>query len=241
MSTRAELTIRDNVEPGVKQFDVIVIGAGFAGIYQLHKLRQLGFAVRILEAGADLGGIWYWNCYPGARVDTHVPIYEYTDEDLWRDWNWSELYPGYEELRRYFDFVDKKWNIRKDTQFNTRVTAMSFDEGKNIWTLKTSKNEQFRSRFVVLCSGFAAKPYIPNIPGLELQRAQTPYGFVASSRCRSGQQEGRCHWHGRQCRASDSGGREDGRSCDRLPAHAVLCAAHAAAQARHSVAGRPED
>ena len=167
MSTRAELTIRDNVEPGVKQFDVIVIGAGFAGIYQLHKLRQLGFAVRILEAGADLGGIWYWNCYPGARVDTHVPIYEYTDEDLWRDWNWSELYPGYEELRRYFDFVDKKWNIRKDTQFNTRVTAMSFDEGKNIWTLKTSKNEQFRSRFVVLCSGFAAKPYIPNIPGLE--------------------------------------------------------------------------
>lgn len=167
MSTSPAVATSERPDPGIQKFDVIVIGAGFSGIYQLHKLRQLGFSVRILEAGADLGGIWHWNCYPGARVDSHAPIYEYTDEDLWRNWDWSELYPGYEELRRYFDFVDKKWNIRKDTQFNTRVTAMSFDEEENIWTLKTSKNEQFRSQFVVLCSGFAAKPYIPDIPGLE--------------------------------------------------------------------------
>ena len=128
----ARRAVASTTDPGMEQFDVIVIGAGFSGIYQLYKLRQLGFSVRILEAGSDLGGVWHWNCYPGARVDTHVPIYEYTDEDLWRNWNWSELYPGYEELRRYFDFVDKKWNIRKDTQFNTRVNAMTFDEVQNM-------------------------------------------------------------------------------------------------------------
>ncbi|MBL4623457.1 MAG: NAD(P)-binding protein, partial [Immundisolibacteraceae bacterium] len=71
--------------------DVLVIGAGLAGLYQLHRLRQLGYSVKVLDAGADIGGIWHWNCYPGARVDSHVPNYEFSMEDLWKDWNWSEL------------------------------------------------------------------------------------------------------------------------------------------------------
>jgi cyclohexanone monooxygenase len=77
----------------VEEFDVLVIGAGFAGIYQLDRLRSLGHSVKILEAGPELGGIWYWNCYPGARVDTEGPIYQFSRDDLWRDWEFTELYP----------------------------------------------------------------------------------------------------------------------------------------------------
>ncbi len=165
-ATESKACAPDGVE-ATNEFDVVVVGAGFSGVYQLHRLRELGFSVRLLDAGADLGGIWYWNCYPGARVDSYAPIYEFSDEKLWRDWNWTEIYPGWEELRRYFNYVDSKWNIRKDTQFNARVTAANFDEQDSRWTLQTSSGEQFRSRFVVLCTGFAAKPYIPKIEGLE--------------------------------------------------------------------------
>lgn len=79
--------------------DVVIVGAGFSGLHQFHWLRKLGLSVRVLEAGADLGDIWQWNCYPSARVDAHVPLYEFSAEELWRDWNWSELFPSLEELR----------------------------------------------------------------------------------------------------------------------------------------------
>src|SRR4029450_9467596 len=82
--------------------DALIIGAGFSGLYQLHRLRQRGFDVRLFEAGAELGGIWYWNCYPGARVDSHVPNYEFSLEELWGDWNWTERFPAWDELRSYF-------------------------------------------------------------------------------------------------------------------------------------------
>src|SRR5271157_1448381 len=117
----------------VDELDVLVVGAGFAGLYQLHRLRQLGFSVRVLEAGADLGGIWYWNCYPGARVDSHVPLYEYSMEDLWRGWSWSERFPGWDELRRYFHYVDERLDLRRDVSFGTRVTGGAFDKGRGQW------------------------------------------------------------------------------------------------------------
>ena len=82
------------------EHDVVIVGAGFAGLYQLHRLRELGLSVTLLEAGSDLGGIWHWNCYPGARVDTHVPMYEYADETVWRDWYWEERFPDWRALRR---------------------------------------------------------------------------------------------------------------------------------------------
>ena len=75
--------------------DVLVVGAGFSGIYQLYRLRDLGFNVHLVEAGSGLGGIWHWNCYPGARTDTHAELYQFTREDLWRDWNWSERFAGW--------------------------------------------------------------------------------------------------------------------------------------------------
>lgn len=146
--------------------DVVVVGAGFAGLYQLHRLRALGLRVVLVEAGSDLGGIWHWNCYPGARVDTHVPMYEYSDEEVWRDWYWEERFPDWQALRRYFDHVDDVWDLRRDIRFATRITSGSWDESSHSWTLRTEAGEQLHTRFVVLCTGFAAMPYIPELSGL---------------------------------------------------------------------------
>jgi len=142
------------------ELDVLVIGAGFVGLYQLHRLRELGFSVELFEAGSGLGGVWYWNCYPGARVDSHVPIYEYSLEEVWRDWTWSERFPSWEELRRHFHHVDQKLDLSRDIRFNARVVAASFDEGDRCWRVRCEDGTRVRPRFVVVCAGFAAKPYL---------------------------------------------------------------------------------
>ena len=146
--------------------DVVIVGAGFAGVYQLHHLRRLGLSVELIEAGAGLGGIWHWNCYPGARVDSHVPLYEFSAEEIWRDWYWQERFPDWRELRLYFDHVDRVWDISRDVRFGTRVQGARWDEAARVWHLDTSDGDQVSARFVVLCTGFAAKPYIPDFPGL---------------------------------------------------------------------------
>ncbi len=147
--------------------DVLVVGAGFAGLYQLHKLRQAGFRVKVIEAGSDIGGIWHWNRYPGARVDSHGAIYQYSDPELWKDWAYKELYPGWEELRAYFDHVDAKWDLRKDVVLSTRVTGADFDESTRKWTVHTDKGGDYVARSFVLCTGFASKPYIPEFEGMK--------------------------------------------------------------------------
>jgi cation diffusion facilitator CzcD-associated flavoprotein CzcO len=147
--------------------DALIVGAGFSGVYLLHRLRQRGFDVRLFEAGADLGGIWYWNCYPGARVDSHVPNYEFSIEELWRDWNWSERFPAWDELRRYFRHVDQKLELSRDIRFNSRVTAARFDADANQWQIECVDGHRIRTRFFIPCTGFAAKAYVPHLPGLE--------------------------------------------------------------------------
>jgi cation diffusion facilitator CzcD-associated flavoprotein CzcO len=153
--------------PKEKDFEIIIIGAGFSGVYQLYRLREEGFNVRLLEAGAGIGGIWHWNCYPGARVDTHCQIYQFSKKELWNDWSWSERFPGWEEMRRYFDYVDEKLDLSKDVELNTRVTGAKFDETANEWSIETDKGTLYRSKFMVLCTGFASKPYMPEVQGLE--------------------------------------------------------------------------
>jgi cation diffusion facilitator CzcD-associated flavoprotein CzcO len=148
-------------------YDVVIVGAGLSGMYQLHKLRKLGFSVRLLDGADDLGGTWYWNRYPGARVDTQVPIYGYSDESLWREWNWTELYPDWKELRGYFEFVEKKWDLKKDMQFKSWVTAASYDEDENRWTLTVNNQSTMKAHFVILATGSSAPPYIPKIEGAE--------------------------------------------------------------------------
>jgi cation diffusion facilitator CzcD-associated flavoprotein CzcO len=149
------------------ELDVLVIGAGFAGLYQLDRLRSLGLKVKIFEAGAQIGGVWYWNCYPGARVDSQGAIYQFSREDLWSDWSFDELYPSWEQVRAYFQHVDRKLGLSRDIRFNTRVRSAGFDESAKQWIVRANDDITVRARFIVACSGFAAKPYVPAIEGLE--------------------------------------------------------------------------
>jgi len=150
-----------------QELDVLVVGAGFAGLYQLDRLRSLGYSVQVFESGGDIGGIWYWNCYPGARVDTYAPLYQYSREDLWRGWEFSEFYPGWDEVRRYFRYVDEKLDLSRDIRLNTRVSAAEFDDDARQWVVRAGDGTSVRARYLVMCTGFAAKPYVPDIPDLD--------------------------------------------------------------------------
>ncbi len=123
--------------------------------------------MKVFEAGSDIGGIWYWNCYPGARVDSYEPLYQFSSEELWRDWNFSELYPSWEELRAYFRHVDEKLDLSRDIRFNIRVTGAEFDTDRDQWVVQASDGSVARAKFFVLCTGLSAIPYIPAIGGLK--------------------------------------------------------------------------
>lgn len=146
--------------------DALVVGAGFNGLYQLYQLREHGFNVRLIEASSGLGGVWQTNGYPGARVDSHVPNYEYSIEAVWKNWNWSERFPGRDELCHYFEHVDDVLGLRPDIQLETRVTAARFDEVERWWSIETDRDETITTRFLIMCTGFASKPFIPSIDGL---------------------------------------------------------------------------
>lgn len=148
--------------------DVLIIGAGFGGIYLLHRLRdELGMNVKVFEAGADLGGIWHWNCYPGARVDSPIPVYEYSLPEVYKSWTWSCKYPGYSELREYFNHVDRVLDVKKDIAFNTRAVDSQYNAKTGRWTVKTEDGRTATSRMLMVCTGFAAKRHIPDWPGIE--------------------------------------------------------------------------
>jgi cyclohexanone monooxygenase len=150
----------------IEDLDVIVVGAGFAGLYLLDRLRSMGMEVQVFEAGGGLGGVWYWNCYPGARVDSPGPIYQYSRDDVWRKWQFSELYPSWQELREYFRYVDEKLGLSRDIRFNRRVNQAQFDPAHNRWIVRSSDGSVASARYLVLCTGLSAKPYIPDLPGL---------------------------------------------------------------------------
>ncbi|KAF2501176.1 putative steroid monooxygenase [Lophium mytilinum] len=147
--------------------DAIIVGAGFGGVFILHKLRQLGLKAVIFEAGTDLGGTWRWNRYPGANVDSEVPEYEYSIPEVWKDWTWSTNYPDYKELRAYFDHVDKVLDIKKDCSFESVVVDAQFQEGEGKWHVKTEDGRTAKSKYFVVAAGFAAKRYIPDYKGID--------------------------------------------------------------------------
>ena len=164
-------------------FDVVIVGAGMAGLYALHHLRELGFSAIVLEAGGGVGGTWYWNRYPGARCD--VPSLEYSygfSEELQQDWEWSEVFPAQEELERYFNHVADRFDLRRDIRLNTRVTEATFDEDAATWTIRTDAGDRLTSRFCVMATGPLSVPNVPDVPGLEtfggqvLQTSRWPAG-----------------------------------------------------------------
>ncbi|OCK81840.1 cyclohexanone monooxygenase [Lepidopterella palustris CBS 459.81] len=147
--------------------DVLIVGAGFGGVFLLYSLRKRGFNCVIYEAGTDLGGTWRWNRYPGARVDSEVPEYEYSIPEVWKDWTWTTNYPNYEELRLYFDHVDKVLDIKKDCAFESVVVDAQFHESEGKWHVKTEDGRIAKAKYFIVAAGFAAKRYIPDFKGLD--------------------------------------------------------------------------
>lgn len=153
-------------------FDVVIIGAGFSGIYLLHQLRKRNFKAKIVEAGSSLGGVWHWNRYPGARVDSPYPIYQLSLPEVYEDWTWSSHYPDHNELRDYFDHADKKLEISKDTIYNTKVTAAEWDDKTSGWTIHCNTGATLNASFFLACTGFAAKRHFPDWKGMDLFKGQ---------------------------------------------------------------------
>ncbi len=150
----------------VAPLDVLVIGAGLSGLYQLYQLRERGLRVLVLEVGSGVAGTWYWNRYPGARCDSTAECYQYWfSEDLLNEWTWSERFPAQPETERYLNYVADKFDLRRDIQFNTRVSAADFDETDNRWTVTTASGETFTAQFLVMATGGLSTPTLPDIAG----------------------------------------------------------------------------
>ena len=148
-------------------YDVVVVGAGFAGMYMLHRLRGLGFSVRVYERGSGVGGTWYWNRYPGARCDVESMQYSYSfSDELQQEWDWSERYAPQPEILKYANHVADKYNLRADIQFGARVDRAAFDEDENIWSVATSDGKTVAAKFVVLATGCLSNARMPDIKGL---------------------------------------------------------------------------
>ena len=155
---------------GPVELDALVIGAGFAGLYQLYRLRdRLGLTVRALEAAGGIGGTWFWNRYPGARCDSESHVYWYTFSlELMREWEWSERYPSQAEILRYLNFVADKFDLKRDIRFRTRVTSAHYDEAANRWHVRTDTGETFIAKYLVTAVGCLSTANVPAIPGLEM-------------------------------------------------------------------------
>ena len=152
-----------------QDYDALIIGAGFSGLYQLHCLRdRLGLSVKVLEAGAGVGGTWYWNRYPGARCDSESHSYCYTfSKELFEQWEWSERYPEQPEIMRYLNHVADRFDLKRDIVFDTRVVAAEFDDAHNVWHVTTASGEKLSARFLVAAVGCLSTANVPNIPGIE--------------------------------------------------------------------------
>jgi len=160
--------VSDSTNGGaVSDCEALIVGAGFSGVYLLHRLREAGFDARLIDAAEEPGGIWYWNCYPGARVDSQVPLYELSLPELWRDWTWSERYPGWRELRDYFRHVCDRLALWPHMTMGTRMAGAEWDEGQRKWRVTTGSGETITARYLLPCLGFAAKAHVPEIAGLE--------------------------------------------------------------------------
>jgi cyclohexanone monooxygenase len=154
--------------PTVETIDVVIVGAGFAGIYALYKFRKLGYAVRVLERGDGVGGVWFWNRYPGARCDVESIDYSYGfSDELQQEWNWSERYAPQAEILRYLNHVADRFDLRRDIQLNTAVTALTLLEARGLWKTQTADGQVLLSRFCVLATGPLSVPIAPDVPGLD--------------------------------------------------------------------------
>jgi len=163
------VTANDNqsTDGGETAFDAVVVGAGFSGMYMLHRLREMGLSVRVYEKAEDVGGTWYWNRYPGARCDSESHIYCYSfSEEVLEEWEWSERYPEQPEILEYLRFVADTLDLRRDIAFETEVESATFDEGAGRWRIETD-DETVTSKFFISAVGCLSEPFTPEFDGLD--------------------------------------------------------------------------
>lgn len=160
---RGEMTSTHATAPGgagtATELDAVILGAGVAGLYQLHQLRQQGLRVKAIDKAGDVGGTWWWNRYPGARFDSEAYIYQYMfDEDLYKGWSWSEKFPAQPEVERWMHYVTDRLNLREDIQFSTAITSAHYDEDRQRWTIRTDAGDVYDAQFFVSCAGMLSAP-----------------------------------------------------------------------------------
>ncbi len=148
--------------------DVIIVGAGVAGLYAIHRLRGMGLRVRAYEAGCGVGGTWFWNRYPGCRCDVESMEYSYAfSDELQQEWKWPERYGTQPEILRYIEHVADRFDLRRDIRFETRVMAAHFDSAAALWTIETDTGETVSAPFCIMATGNLSTPRTPDYPGLE--------------------------------------------------------------------------
>jgi cyclohexanone monooxygenase len=153
---------------GAESYDVVVVGAGFAGMYMLHRLRGQGMTARVYEQGSGVGGTWYWNRYPGARCDVESMQYSYSfSDELQQEWDWSERYAPQPEILKYANHVADRFDLRRDIQFDTKVERAEFDEDTNLWSVTLSDGRTVTAKYVVLATGCLSNARQPDIKGLD--------------------------------------------------------------------------
>jgi cation diffusion facilitator CzcD-associated flavoprotein CzcO len=167
MATSLDIQTPDDAAADL-DYDAIIIGAGMSGMYQLLRLREQGMRVRVFEAGTGVGGTWYWNRYPGARFDSESYSYGYSfSEELLAQWDWSEHFAGQPETLRYLNLVADKFDLRRDIQFESRVTAAIYDEETRSWSVTLQDGSLFRARFLITAIGPLSTPTMPRIEGVD--------------------------------------------------------------------------
>ena len=155
-----------NDSQNTDQLDVVIVGAGFAGMYMLHRLRNRNLKTVVLEAGSDVGGTWYWNRYPGARCDVPSMEYSYSfSSELQQEWDWSEVMAGQPEILEYAGHVADRFNLRPDINFDTRVISAVYDESNQCWSITTDKNQNYQSRYCIMATGCLSVTNTPEIKG----------------------------------------------------------------------------
>lgn len=161
------MTLPSSSQP-LRTVDAVVVGAGFSGLYMLYRLRQLKLRAQVFEAGDGVGGTWYWNRYPGARCDVESMQYSYSfSPELQQEWAWTERYPQQAEILRYINHVADRFDLRRDIQLETRVTAAHYDEAKQLWTVRTDRGDEVVARFLISAAGCLSAGRVPDIPGLD--------------------------------------------------------------------------
>ena len=154
--------------------DVVIVGAGFSGLYLIHRLRNEGYSLRVFERGDGVGGTWYWNRYPGARCDVESMQYSYSfDEQLQQDWHWPEKFSAQPDILEYANHVADRFDLRKEIEFETAVTAANFDEAAGRWRVETDKGEKVSARFFIMATGCISTAQIPDIAGLSSYQGNT--------------------------------------------------------------------